>query len=219
MKSEYQINPVIGKLLENNTLEQPLVIEGYIGAVEQDVVRIYKNINTSAFFDVPKDSILHSMDIADGQRIGRVRLYIKPTAQIRSVSVREFTGAQFSRDLSEKCDALVRRISRMVSRASALSETREIMVGTIEALKTARELQLITHDSISAAPNNSEHCSQLGRLQTRIVSLILDIDSASRRNPSDESLRGMLSQARNVQDDVADMCREAECDCQHGPRA
>jgi hypothetical protein len=202
MKSEYQINPVIGKLLENNTLEQPLVIEGYIGAVEQDVVRIYKNINTSAFFDVPKDSILHSMDIADGQQIGRVRVYIKPSAQIRSVSVRVFTGAQFSKDISEKCDALVRRMSRLLRRDSVLSESREIMDGMMEALKTARKLQLITHNSISAAPNE-EYCRDLAVLEFDIFWLI------THKPLSDEQ----LSQVRDVHRDVLDMCKEADCDC------
>jgi hypothetical protein len=208
MKSEYQINPVIGKLLENNTLEQPLVIEGYIGAVEQDVVRIYKNINTSAFFDVPKDSILHSMDIADGQQIGRVRVYIKPSAQIRSVSVRVFTGAQFSKDISEKCDALVRRMSRVLRPDSVLSESREIMDGMMEALKTARKLQLITHNGISAAPNNEEYCNDLNYLEFTIFWLI------THRDLSDEQ----LSEVRDIHRDVLDLCKEADCRCKNaGP--
>jgi hypothetical protein len=93
-----KVHPAIAAL--ESASELAAMIEGYLGSEVEGTVRIYPALDTSAYVEFPKSSVLH-LESAEGESPGRVRAFLS-SAQRVSVVQRRFTLAgQAGRELGD----------------------------------------------------------------------------------------------------------------------
>ena len=90
-KAAVKVHPVIAKL--EGTGKAATVLVGYPGEAQNGTFRLYRDLDMSAYADVPLDAVLHSEEDEDG---GPTRLYVLGDASLTENVVTE-VNARLSR--------------------------------------------------------------------------------------------------------------------------
>ena len=81
----FDVNPLLAKFRDLDG--PPLVLSGYIGSVDKQIIELHEQLDASSYIKIPKDMILHS-EIIGNEPTSRRLFYIAPSAKICVVRVK-----------------------------------------------------------------------------------------------------------------------------------
>lgn len=77
-----KVHPVIAALEKAN--EQAVIIRGYIGTSEDKILRLYQDLDTSSYIEIPRETVLH-LETENHGEVGSVRAYVRASSEILTV--------------------------------------------------------------------------------------------------------------------------------------
>jgi hypothetical protein len=84
------VNPLVKELLEAG--ERVLAVDGYIGPSERDKVQLYRDLSLITSVEIARKDILR-VETLPGRSDGRVRLYVRVSAELRLVTAVTLKGS------------------------------------------------------------------------------------------------------------------------------
>ena len=80
------IHPLVKAMEEKG--ESIVELKGFLGTTEKKgVIRVYEDLDTSSFFEVPKVAVLH-LEKKEEEAPGKVRLFVKAMQKIEHIKIR-----------------------------------------------------------------------------------------------------------------------------------
>jgi len=95
--SSTKVHPVIEALEQANAAT--VVINGFLGTSEDNVVRLYDSLDLSSYIEIPKDDIIH-MKSEESDKPGTISAFVRSSSEILSVHRSRFSALNLNQQLT-----------------------------------------------------------------------------------------------------------------------
>ena len=106
-KNDMSVNAIVKKLIAKSVSEPITKLEGLVGSLDNNIVRLYKDLCLKEYSEFSRDAVLHSSNVLDDQD-GRVVIFVKASTKINVVSIRNACSCIGNHSESEVPSVLAR---------------------------------------------------------------------------------------------------------------
>jgi hypothetical protein len=92
-RNEQEVHPLIRALEQSG--EEVVEFAGFVGTGDDSVLRLYRDLQASAYVDIPRDAVLHREPDADGAT-GKVRVFVRAKAEVTELHKLRVTASASS---------------------------------------------------------------------------------------------------------------------------